>query len=165
MGTVGVFAGIDYHDRMLQVCVLDEAGRVLCNCGCVNDAAALNALVRRHGDEVKAAMVGCCGASDLADALIVRFGSSVHLAHAGYVRRLKPNQDKTDFGDARLLAEGVGPVAVRVPPEAVDRVPVPVEGVTVVLTSFPPSLNGLCSTPSWLPTAVIVGRTSTISSF
>jgi transposase len=41
----------------------------------------------------------------LADVLTVGYGWSVDLAHPGYVRRMKQNPDKTDYSDARLLAD------------------------------------------------------------
>lgn len=105
MSTLRVFVGIDYHDQELQVCVLDETGQVLSNCLCANSAAAVNAIVRRHGRMVYVAIEACCGAAALADVLTVGLGWSVDLAHPGYVRRMKQNPDKTDFSDARLLAD------------------------------------------------------------
>jgi transposase len=54
---------------------------------------------------VQAAIEACCGASDLADELIGRAAWSVDLAHPGYVARIKQSPDKTDFSDARLLAD------------------------------------------------------------
>jgi transposase len=47
----------------------------------------------------------CCGASDLADELVEELQWSVSLAHPGYVARIKQSPDKTDFNDARLLAD------------------------------------------------------------
>lgn len=44
------------------------------------------------------------GAADLAAELVQRAGWPVALAHAGYVARIKQGPDKTDFSDARLLA-------------------------------------------------------------
>src|SRR5271170_6955517 len=105
MGTVRVYVGLDYHDAGVQVCVLDRTGRVLANCPCGNDAAALAALVATHGNPVFAAIEACTGAADLADELVGRFGWSVDMAHPGYVRRMKQTPDKTDFTDARLLAD------------------------------------------------------------
>ena len=55
--------------------------------------------------EVFAAVEACCGAADLAEELIHHAGWSVDLAHAGYVARIKQSPDKTDFSDARLLAD------------------------------------------------------------
>jgi transposase len=105
MSTLRVFVGIDYHDQELQVCVLDEAGKVLNNCRCANSASAVEAIVRPHGRMAFVAIEACCGAADLADVLTVGLGWSVDLAHPGYVRRMKQNPDKTDFSDARLLAD------------------------------------------------------------
>ena len=105
MATVRVFVGLDYHDSGVQVCVLDPQGRVLANAACPNDAQALAEFVGRHGDQMFAAVEACTGSADLADELVGRFGWSVDLAHPGYVRRLKQTPDKTDFTDARLLAD------------------------------------------------------------
>ena len=105
MATVRVFVGLDYHDAGVQVCVLDPQGRVLANAACPNDAQALAEFVGRHGDQIFAAVEACTGSADLADELVGQFGWSVDLAHPGYVRRLKQTPDKTDFTDARLLAD------------------------------------------------------------
>jgi transposase len=105
MATVRVFVGLDYHDAGVQVCVLDPQGRVLANAPCPNDAVALVEFVAQHGNQVFAAIEACTGAADLADELVGRFGWSVDMAHPGYVRRMKQTPDKTDFTDARLLAD------------------------------------------------------------
>jgi transposase len=62
-------------------------------------------VVQRFGDTVQAAIEACCGAADLAEELIKDWGWSVDLAHPGFVARMKQNPDKTDFSDARLLAD------------------------------------------------------------
>jgi len=105
MATVRVFVGLDYHDAGVQVCVLDPQGRVLANAACPNDAAALAEFVGRHGGPVFAAVEACTGSADLADELVGQFGWSADLAHPGYVRRMKQTPDKTDYSDARLLAD------------------------------------------------------------
>ncbi|OYW24864.1 MAG: hypothetical protein B7Z55_00965 [Planctomycetales bacterium 12-60-4] len=104
MGSVSVFVGLDYHQELVQVCVVDTAGRVLCNRAAGNDARAIVELATRHGDVQAAALDACCGASNLAQEL-VDSGWSVSLAHPGFVARMKQNPDKTDFSDARLLAD------------------------------------------------------------
>lgn len=105
MSTLPVFVGLDYHQASVQVCVLDSRGQVLLNRSCLNDSEAIAWLVHEHGREVQAAIEACCGAADLAEELISRFGWSVDLAHPGFVNRMKQNPDKTDFSDARLLAD------------------------------------------------------------
>jgi len=103
-----VFVGLDYHQASVQVCVLAPDGRVLMNRKCANDWKAVAAAVRQCcGQEVAvlAAIESCCGAADLADELIGQAGWSVHLAHAGYVARMKQSPDKTDYSDARMLAD------------------------------------------------------------
>lgn len=105
MATVPVFVGLDYHHRGVQVCVLDRDGQVLANRPRANDSPGIAALVHRHGPNVQAALEACCGAADLAEELVQQFGWSVDLAHPGFVARIKQNPDKTDFSDARLLAD------------------------------------------------------------
>lgn len=103
-----VFVGLDYHLESVQVCVLDRDGKQLANRSCRNDwRAVLGAVRTRCGAEVsvQAAIESCCGAADLADELIAQAHWSVDLAHPGYVARIKQSPDKTDFSDARLLAD------------------------------------------------------------
>lgn len=104
MASVKVFVGLDYHQDQVQVCVLDEAGTVLCNRSLANDAKLIHSIAQRHGQVQAAALEACCGAADLADEL-VELGWSVSLAHSGFVARMKQNPDKTDLADARLLAD------------------------------------------------------------
>ena len=47
----------------------------------------------------------CCGAADLAEELATQWQLPIQLAHPGYVNRMKQSPDKTDFGDAQLLAD------------------------------------------------------------
>ena len=102
-----VFVGLDYHASSVQVCVMAADGTVLLNRKCANDWRAVMAVVHEVcGKEVQvqAAIESCCGAADLADELISH-GWTVHLAHPGYVARMKHNPDKTDYSDARMLAD------------------------------------------------------------
>ena len=52
-----------------------------------------------------AAIEACTGSADLAEELVEKAGWGVHLAHPGYVGRMRHNPDKTDFSDAHLLAD------------------------------------------------------------
>lgn len=105
MDTVQVSVGLDYHAESVQVCVMDAGGRVLSNRRCANDSQAIRRLVEPWGAQISAALEACCGAADLAHELCQLSGWSVSLAHPGYVARIKQSPDKTDFGDARLLAD------------------------------------------------------------
>ena len=101
-----LFVGIDYHQKSVQVCVLDRSGRVLANKSVDNDCGVIAALTARAGHRVRrVALEACNGAADLAEQLIERFGWSVELAHPGYVARMKGSPDKHDLGDAHLLAD------------------------------------------------------------
>ena len=104
MSSVKIFVGLDYHQEMVQLCVLDETGRVLTNRSLLNHAQTIKKAAERFGVVEAAALEACCGAANLAEEL-VEIGWSVSLAHAGFVARMKQNPDKTDFGDARLLAD------------------------------------------------------------
>lgn len=105
MDRVPVFVGLDYHKDAVQVCVLDAGGGVLGNRGCGNDPLQVAEYVATHGIVRGAALESCEGAADFAEGLISRAGWSVDLAHPGYVHRLRQNPDKTDYSDARLLAD------------------------------------------------------------
>jgi transposase len=103
-----VFVGLDYHAESVQVCVLAREGKMIVNRSCRNDwRAVVKAVQEKCGAEVtvQAAIESCCGAADLADELIAKAHWSVDLAHPGYVARIKQSPDKTDFSDARLLAD------------------------------------------------------------
>jgi transposase len=100
-----VFVGLDYHQDSVQVCVLDGEGEPLFNRSVGNDVAEIEQAVTRHGRPRRIAIEACCGAADLAEKLIVERELPVQLAHPGYVQRLKRSPDKTDLGDARLLAD------------------------------------------------------------
>lgn len=105
MNRIPVFVGMDYHQDSVQVCVEGACGSVLANRRCGNDVAEIVAVAERCGDVVGAAIESCTGAADLAEELVSRAGWTVHLAHPGFVGRMKQNPDKTDFTDAHLLAD------------------------------------------------------------
>jgi transposase len=103
-----MFVGLDYHAESVQVCVMSPEGKVLLNRSCPNDwRSVVGAVRQRCGQQVsvQAAIEACCGAANLADELIGQGKWSVNLAHAGYVARMKQSPDKTDYSDARMLAD------------------------------------------------------------
>ena len=105
MENLSFFVGLDYHKDTVQVCVMDDKGKVLGNRVCGNDAQAVADYAGRYGWIQGAALESCEGSADFADHLIDLTGWSVHLAHPGYVHRLRQSPDKTDYSDARLLAD------------------------------------------------------------
>jgi transposase len=105
MSKVTVFVGLDYHKDSIQVCIMDQAGQVLANRKCPNAAAELALTVAFFGDQVRGAIEACTGAADLADELVERHGWDLDLAHPGYVARMKQSPDKSDYSDARMLAD------------------------------------------------------------
>lgn len=105
MSKVTVYVGLDYHKDSIQVCVMDPSGTILANRRCSNQAENLVTLVASFGDDVRAAIEACCGAADLADELATAHGWIINLAHPGYVARMKQTPDKTDWADARVIAD------------------------------------------------------------
>lgn len=105
MSKVTVYVGLDYHKASIQVCVMDTSGKILANRPCANQAEALVKLIAPFGDDVRAAVEACGGAADLADELATRHGWIINLAHPGYVARMKQTPDKTDWADARVIAD------------------------------------------------------------
>jgi transposase len=105
MKSVPVYVGLDYHQASVQVCVMDRDGNTLVNDSVENDWREIARLVGAKGRQVHAAIEACTGSANLAEELVRHAGWSVDLAHAGYVMRMKGNPDKTDYADARLLAD------------------------------------------------------------
>jgi transposase len=105
MSKVTVYVGLDYHKDSIQVCVMDPAGKILVNRSCPNRAEAVVALVAGHGQDVHAAVEACSGSANLADELATQHGWIINLAHPGYVARMKQTPDKTDWADARVIAD------------------------------------------------------------
>ena len=97
--------GVDYHDESVRVCVLAEDGRELVNRNLPNDPGSVRDLVSRFGLARQVVIEACCGAADFAAELIRQTDWDVQLAHPGYVNRMKQGPDKTDMGDAWLLAD------------------------------------------------------------
>jgi transposase len=96
---------LDYHQDTVQVCVVNGTGQVLANRSVRNEPQEVVRVISEHGQEARMAIEACCGAAALADRLIQATGWTVQQAHPGYVNRMKQNPDKTDYADARMLAE------------------------------------------------------------
>jgi len=105
MKMISVYVGLDYHKDFIQVCVLEESGEMLCNRRCANDWRSVVEVAERYGNVVRAGIESCVGAADIAEELVNQGRWSVDLAHPGYVRRMRQNPDKSDFTDARMLAD------------------------------------------------------------
>ena len=105
MSKVTVHVGLDYHKDSIQVCVMDPSGKILADRPCPNRAEAVVATVAAHGQDVHAAVEACSGSANLADELATRHGWILNLAHPGYVARMKQTPDKTDWADARVIAD------------------------------------------------------------
>lgn len=118
------FVGLDYHLNSIQVCILDGQGEIVVNQSVANCPESVDRLVRKHAKAFRATIETCTGAVAMADTLKHRFGWKIAQAHAGYVARMKQSPDKSDFTDARVLADlvRVGYVPeVWLPPEAIQH--------------------------------------------
>ena len=92
----------------MQVCAIDVSKKALVNRKVENDSRAImESVTAMIGSDyvVHAAIEACSGAANLAEELCALAGWCVDLAHPGYVARMKQSPDKTDFSDARLLAD------------------------------------------------------------
>ena len=105
MSSLSIYVGLDYHDETLRVCVMTEGGEMRFNRDMKNDPLAIAELIKEFGEPTSVAIEACCGASSFATELRRITGWDVRQAHPGYVAQLKKSKDKTDFGDARLLAD------------------------------------------------------------
>jgi transposase len=101
----GVYVGLDYHRQSVQVCVVDRGGAVLVNRRCENSVAGVAGAAPSGCRVLGVAIESCCGAADLAESLRDEAGWPVTLAHPGFVSRMRHNPDKSDYSDARMLAE------------------------------------------------------------
>jgi transposase len=106
MSRIPLYVGLDYHQDSVQVCVVDDQSRLRLNRRCGNDWREIAATVASLGPVTCAGIECCTGAADLAEELASRAGwPAIDLAHPGYVARMKQTPDKSDFSDARLLAD------------------------------------------------------------
>ena len=105
MKSVPVTVGLDYSEKAIRVCVVDGQGQQLFNRDVENSAEAVISAAGRYGTVRGAAIEACSGAADLAEELVNRSGWIVHMAHPGFVKRMKQNPDKSDFTDAHLLGD------------------------------------------------------------
>jgi transposase len=105
MQSIPVYVGLDYHQDSIQVAVMDEAGQLLGNRRCANVAPEVVMFAAQFGAVQRVAVEACSGSANLAEVLRTHARWEVELAHPGFVRRMKQNPDKTDYSDARLLAD------------------------------------------------------------
>ena len=105
MFNLPIFVGIDYHQKTIQVCVMDQQRKILTNQTVGNDPEAVFRVVAPFGSNVHAAIEASTGVADFAEILITHYKWSVELAHPGYVARMKQTPDKSDWTDAKLLAD------------------------------------------------------------
>jgi len=106
MFNLPVFVGIDYHTKTLQVCVMDSQRKIHANQSIENSPEAVFQIVAPFGNNVHVAIEACTGAADFAEELATKSPSwHVQLAHPGYVARMKQTPDKSDWTDAKLLAD------------------------------------------------------------
>ncbi|MCH8839584.1 MAG: hypothetical protein IH831_02690 [Planctomycetes bacterium] len=87
MSSLPVFVGLDYHQDSVQVCVLDQQGKQLCNRSVSNDARTIQRVATRHGSPRRIAIEACCGAADLAEELVTQRGKPKNVVVAAVADR------------------------------------------------------------------------------
>lgn len=105
MFNLPLFVGLDYHQNIIQVCVMDQTRKILANESVENSPEAVARVVLRFGSKVNVAIEACTGAAQFAEELIAQYSWHVELAHPGYVARMKQTPDKSDWTDAKVLAD------------------------------------------------------------
>jgi len=105
MASLDAYVGLDYHSGSVQVCAVDRDGKIILNRKCENDLLTVVSAVPAGYTVRAAAIESCCGAADFAEALREGPRWPVTLAHPGYVNRMKHNPEKSDYSDAKMLAE------------------------------------------------------------
>jgi transposase len=100
-----VFVGLDYHTKIIQVCVMDQKGKILANQSVANSTDVVHRIVKPFGNNVAAAIEASTGSANFAEELATKFKWHVEQAHPGYVARMKQTPDKSDWTDAKLLAD------------------------------------------------------------
>jgi len=84
---------------------MDLHRKILINQSVANNPEAVFRVVTPFGNNISAALEASTGAADFAEKLITNYQWHVELAHAGYVARMKQTPDKSDWTDAKLLAD------------------------------------------------------------
>lgn len=99
-----VYVGIDYASAFVQVCAVDEQAQVVLNRRCENSVEAIERALSQH-TVVAVAIEACCGAANLADEIGSKLGWLVRLTNPTLCKKMKNSPDKSDYTDARVLAE------------------------------------------------------------
>jgi transposase len=100
-----VFVGLDYHTKIVQVCVMDQKGTILANQSVANNSEAVQRVVAPYGNNVHAAVEASTGSANFTEELKTNYQWNVEQAHPNYVSRMKQTPDKSDWTDAKLLAD------------------------------------------------------------
>jgi hypothetical protein len=100
-----VFVGLDYHTKIIQVCAMDQEGKILANQSVANNSEAVRKVVKPFGDNVHAVVEASTGSANFAEELKTKYQWLVEQAHPNYVARMKQTPDKSDWTDAKLLAD------------------------------------------------------------
>jgi transposase len=105
MSNLPVYVGLDYHTKVIQVCVMDQKGNIFANQSVANNCEAVQQVVAPYGNNISVAIDASTGSANFADELATKYNWHVEQAHPGYVSRMKQTPDKSDWTDAKLLAD------------------------------------------------------------
>ena len=92
MFNLPIFVGLDYHQKSIPVCVMNQKRQILANVTVANDPDAVHQIVAPFGSNVSVAIEASTGVANFAEILIHRFLWSVELAQE---RLRRPNETNT----------------------------------------------------------------------
>lgn len=95
--------GIDAHDRLYVMCILDEQGKVIKEHTVRSGPAEVAAWIKALGRPVRVCYEASLGYGTLHDALVA-VGAQVQVAHPAHLRAIWQSKKKNDRIDARKLA-------------------------------------------------------------
>ena len=90
MSKITLYVGLDYHQRAVQVCVMNGRGEILVNTVARNVAEEVVAAAAVSGARVEAGIEACTGAANLADELLKLRRASGATHHCTRSPRLCP---------------------------------------------------------------------------
>jgi len=96
------YCGMDVSDRSSRICIIDEAGDVICESSVMNDPDGLRQCFERA--EPMVVGIEACGTSAWLAEEIGKYGHEVKVLHPQSIEALVKGR-KTDRNDARMLAQ------------------------------------------------------------
>jgi len=91
MFNLPIFVSLDYHQKFIQVCVMNQKRQILANVTVENDPDTVHRVVAPFGSNVHVAIEASTGVTHFADLLIHRFHWHVEPARERLCRPIETN--------------------------------------------------------------------------